>query len=152
MAVAIRGLYSQRIIDAVHPHTRQAVPFEPLPAAKADAREHPLEKACVDLSLIGIDLLSNLGPAIYGSKWVDSWAVIREVYRKEHRYGGTLGDIASALSEYDAESERVLSIGPVTPLGPWCVKWWQRYDKGYRIEVEIGERVRPETSTENNSE
>lgn len=93
----------------------------------------------VDLSPAGVELLLELGPNIFGDAWLDGWRVEQDVFRREHRYAQTLLDVASVFDEYNQSEETVLSVGPITPLGPWCVHWWERHPTGYRVELEIGQ-------------
>lgn len=92
----------------------------------------------VDLSPAGIELLSHLGPKVFGDAWLDGWQVQQDVFRREHRYARNLLDVASVFEEYNHSEETVLAVGPITPLGPWCVYWWERHPTGYRVELEIG--------------
>ena len=34
---------------------------------------------------------------------------------------------------------RAAVVLPDTPIGPWCVYWWDRFPAGYRLEFEVGE-------------
>lgn len=91
-----------------------------------------------NLSQTGIELLLELGPKIFGKAWFDGWRIEHEVFRREHRYARNLLDVASVFREYNDRDEKVRTIGPITPLGPWCVYWWERHPTGYRVELEIG--------------
>jgi hypothetical protein len=42
------------------------------------------------------------------------------------------------VGEYAAGGE-VVRASRLVPIGPWCIRWWQRYPAGYRLELEIGD-------------
>jgi|GEM_PF-5928041 len=80
--------------------------------------------------MIAIELL--------GPDWDAGIILEQEYYRKEHRYCQTEEGIEKARQEYFAHGENVLRAS-ITPVGPWCVYWWERFASGFMMEAEIGE-------------
>jgi hypothetical protein len=74
-----------------------------------------------------------LGPA-----WEDEIHVNMESYREEHRYCETEEGLQAALQEY-ADREENVRASKVVPIGPWCVHWWNRFPRGYRLELQLGD-------------
>lgn len=91
----------------------------------------------IALSETGSRFLIEQGPKILGSAWLDGWSVSREVFRREHRYARNLLDVAAVFEEYSGKSKERVQINAVEEIGPWCVDWWKRFPRGYRIELEI---------------
>ncbi|MBS0206786.1 MAG: hypothetical protein JSS49_28260 [Planctomycetes bacterium] len=82
-------------------------------------------------------LLTELGPTIHGDAWLESWVVEREIFRRVHHYAWNLLDVASVFEEYSRDSAATVKIGPIQEIGPWCLYWWKRFDKGYRLEFDV---------------
>jgi hypothetical protein len=74
-----------------------------------------------------------LGPA-----WEDESHVSKESYREEHRYCETEEGLRDALQENACRQEQVLA-SKVVPIGPWCFHWWNRFPRGYRLELQLGD-------------
>lgn len=91
----------------------------------------------IALSETGSKFLIEQGPKILGSAWLDGWSVSREVFRREHRYARNLLDVAAVFEEYSGKSKERVQINAVEEIGPWCIYWWKRFPRGYRIELEI---------------
>lgn len=73
-----------------------------------------------------------LGPA-----WEDEVTVSQQSYREEHHYCETEEGVQAALQKYACRQEEVLA-SKVVPIGPWCVQWWKRFPRGYRVELQVG--------------
>lgn len=91
----------------------------------------------VDFTPAGAALYRAVAEEFLGPGWADGLCLRRELYREEHRYGETEQDIFSALKECEDRRENVVA-SRVVPIGPWCVRWWERFTRGYRLELEVG--------------
>jgi hypothetical protein len=95
----------------------------------------------VDFTPGGATLHRAVSEEFLGPAWAEGLCVRRELDREEHRYGETEQDILSALGECQDRGEQVVSCR-VVPIGPWCVYWWRRFPRGYRLELEVRQRDR----------
>lgn len=86
----------------------------------------------LDLTDAGARFLVEQGSKILKSAWLDGWVVSRD-----HLYTRNFLDIASVFERYSHYPEKMLKIGPIEEIGPWCVYWWNRFPKGYRLELEV---------------
>ncbi len=93
----------------------------------------------IDFAPGGAALYRMLAAEAFGQEWEDDLEVWKAYYREEHRYCETTDDVAGLLQEY-ADFGEIVRTSKVVPLGPWCVRWWERFPSGFRLEVEIGER------------
>jgi hypothetical protein len=96
----------------------------------------------VDFTPAGAALYRAVAGEFLGPGWDEGLRVWKELYREEHRYAETEQDVRAASEEYEASGKEVLS-SQVVPLGPWCLYWWERFPRGYRLEVKIGGREVP---------
>lgn len=92
----------------------------------------------LDFTPAGAVLYQMTAKEFLGPDWDAGIILEQECYRKEHRYCETEEGIEKARQDYLAHGENVLRT-VVTPIGPWCVYWWERFASGYMMEVEIGE-------------
>ncbi len=90
----------------------------------------------VDFTLAGAALYRAVSKEFLGPGWQDGLCVWRELEREEHRYGETERDVLSALQECQDRGVEVVASW-VVPIGPWCVYWWRRFPRGYRLELEV---------------
>ena len=95
------------------------------------------QRDSIALSETGARFLIEQGPKILGSAWLDGWSVSREFFRREHRYVRNLRDVAAVFEKYSDKSEERVQINSIEEIGPWCVYWWERFPRGFRIELEI---------------
>ena len=90
-----------------------------------------------DLTDAGARFLVEQGSKILKTAWLDGWVVSREVFSRDHLYTRNFLDIASVFETYSRYPQKTLKIGPIEEIGPWCVYWWKRFPKGYRLELEV---------------
>jgi hypothetical protein len=118
--------HAYREIDAwLHQHPAQAL----LPG-------EVLGQGQIDFTPAGAELFRAISREFLGPDWDAALHVERELYREEHRYGETEEDIESALQDYAIRRQSV-EVSRVVPIGPWCVYWWNRFPRGYRLELKI---------------
>jgi hypothetical protein len=75
-----------------------------------------------------------------GPTWEDEThvSVSEETYREEHRYCESEEGLQALLQKY-AGGELDVRASQVVPIGPWCVHWWKRFPRGYRLELQLGD-------------
>ncbi len=86
----------------------------------------------------GAALYRMLAAEWLGPAWEDEIHVSKESYREEHRYCETEEGLRADLQKYQCSQEKVLA-SKVVPIGPWCVHWWKRFPRGYRLELQLGD-------------
>lgn len=91
----------------------------------------------LDLTDAGARFLVEQGSKILKTAWLDGWVVSRKVFSRDHLYTRNFLDIASVFERYSRFPQKSLKIGPIEEIGPWCVYWWNRFPKGYRLELEV---------------
>ncbi len=102
-----------------------------------------------DAHILGMIDFTPEGAALYrtimaewlGSDWEDDLEVSNQYFCEVHRYCETEEGF---LESYGAEIPvgHVVRAERVVPIGPWCVRWWERFPSGYRQEREIEESPR----------
>jgi hypothetical protein len=86
----------------------------------------------------GAALYRTLAAEWLGPAWEDEINVSQQSYREEHHYCETEEGMQAALQKYACRQEKVLA-SKVVPIGPWCVQWWKRFPRGYRVELQLGD-------------
>ncbi len=104
--------------------------FMPLPSEGLPSRGH------VGFTAGGATLYQMLSARWLGPAWEDHLSVEKHHYREEHRYCWTEEGLQGIAEGYAAEGNTIRA-SRLIPLGPWCVRWWDRYPSGYRLELEI---------------
>jgi hypothetical protein len=125
----------------------EAVRQEVLLLLRDDPALAPLSKATsslgeLDFTSTGARLYQMISAECFGVNWDSAVTVEQTRYREEHRYCASEEGIRAALAWYAQQGENVLR-SRIIPIGPWCVRWWERFPAGYRLEVEIGEPISP---------
>jgi hypothetical protein len=92
----------------------------------------------IDFSPAGAILYRMISAEWLGPDWEDDLSVSRGYYWEEHRYCEAEEGFQGIAQEYLAKGE-VVRASRVKPIGPWCVRWWDRFPSGYRLELELGE-------------
>jgi hypothetical protein len=92
----------------------------------------------IDFTPWGAVLYRTIAAECLGPDWEDALSVWKESYREEHHYCEAEESLRGIAEEHVAKGEIVLA-SRIVPLGPWCVKWWESYPSGYRLELEIGQ-------------
>jgi hypothetical protein len=95
----------------------------------------------VDFGPIGAALYRSISAEFLGPEWEDLYYVIVPTNREEHLYCEMQEGIHNTLAEYAANGE-IVRASRIEPIGPWCVRWWERYDSGFRLEVQVGDESR----------
>jgi hypothetical protein len=99
----------------------------------------------IDFSPHGAALYRMIAAEWLGPDWEDGLRVCNEYYREEHRYCESEEGLRGIVHEHTAKGE-VVRASRVAPLGPWRVRWWERFPAGFRLELEIGDPDRMSTS------
>ncbi len=88
----------------------------------------------------GAALYRMLAAEWLGPTWEDEIQVCvsTETYREEHRYCETEEGLRAVLQECADRQENVRT-SKIVPIGPWCVQWWKRFPRGYRLELQVGD-------------
>lgn len=90
-----------------------------------------------ELSESGAALLVELGPKILGDAWLDGWLAEREVFSLADCYAPNLLDVASVFEKYHDRPDLNVTVISLEEIGPWCLHWWKRFPKGYRVKLAI---------------
>lgn len=92
----------------------------------------------IDFTSEGAVLYRMISAEIFGRDWEDGLVVEASYFREEHRYCATEVGLEAVRQVY-AESGQIPTTIRTTPIGPWCVYWWERFCDGYRMELTFGE-------------
>lgn len=92
----------------------------------------------IDFSPAGAALYRMIAAEWLGQGWEDALRVARVYYWEEHHYSVAEEGFEKIVQEHVAKGD-VIRSNRVVPIGPWCVKWWERFPAGYRLELELGE-------------
>ena len=92
----------------------------------------------IDFTPAGAELYRAASAARLGPDWEDDLQVSRQFYREEHRYCETSEGLSGIVAEYEAAGQ-VVRDARIVEIGPWCVSWWERYDHGFRLELQMGD-------------
>ena len=94
----------------------------------------------VDFTPTGAALYKMIAAEVAGPDWEDDYGltVWAETYREEHRYSETEEGFRGIAEGYAKKGE-IIRAARVVPVGPWCDPWWKRFERGYRLEMEIGD-------------
>jgi hypothetical protein len=90
----------------------------------------------IDFSPDGAALYRMIAAEWLGPNWEDNLFVEKGYYWEEHRYYESEDGLRDVVQEHVDRGE-VVRASRVTPIGPWCVYWWERFPIGYRMELEI---------------
>jgi hypothetical protein len=142
------GWLTSADLDPTDP-TRQTIARETLERiaeVKALLREEPAimpialtwELRALHFTPCGAARYRMLGAEWLGAAWEDEIHVALESYREEHRYCETEEGVQAALQDFTRRQEKV-QASKVVPIGPWCVHWWERFPRGYRLELQLGD-------------
>jgi hypothetical protein len=93
----------------------------------------------IDFSADGAQLYRTLSTEILGQGWEDCLCLENTYFREEHRYCATRAGVEATLREYEEAQESPTSQS-LHAIGPWCVYWWERFNSGYRLQLQFGER------------
>jgi hypothetical protein len=72
-----------------------------------------------------------------GPEWADRVHASTVHEWEEHLYCETVAGFDGA-HRWNGDNRDVVRESRVVPIGPWCVKWWERFPSGFRREVEYG--------------
>lgn len=72
-----------------------------------------------------------------GPDWEDALHAYTETYREEHWYCETEEGLRGFTEAYAEKGETIQAMRLVS-IGPWCVDWWEHFERGYRLEMKIG--------------
>jgi hypothetical protein len=102
--------------------------------------QQPWVRTTIHFTPPGAALYRMIAAEWLGPAWEDEIhvSVSQETYREEHRYCETEEGLRAVLREYAARDEKVRA-SKVVPIGPWCVQWWKRFPRGYRLELQLGD-------------
>jgi hypothetical protein len=91
----------------------------------------------LDFTASGSELYQTICIEWLGQEWVNDFRVWKEYYREEHQYCEKAEGLEGI--EADVAAREVVRDCKLVPIGPWCVRWWERFVSGYRLELKIGE-------------
>jgi hypothetical protein len=92
----------------------------------------------IDFTLSGANLYRMIAARWLGSLWEEDLRVWKETYREEHRYCEAVEPLRDIAQNY-MTGGGIVRASKLVPLGPWCVFWWERFPRGFRLELKIGE-------------
>lgn len=95
---------------------------------------------------IGQVTFTTSGAALYrriledslGVAWEDALYVSRGTEWEAHHYCAAEAPFFGTIAEHQSRGEIVRGLRLV-PIGPWCVKWWERFPDGYRLELDLSQ-------------
>ena len=122
----------QRMIEEVH----ELLAAEP--ALLPIAHEAQLQEGDVHFSPCGATLYRMIASEWLGPDWEDDLNVEKGEYWEEHRYCTSEAGFRGVATEH-LDHRRLILESKVTPIGPWCVYWWERFSAGFRLELKIAE-------------
>ncbi len=73
-----------------------------------------------------------------GQDWEDELDVTKPRFREVHFYCDSEEGFQNVVAEWTVRGDIAHAVR-VIPIGPWCVRWWDRYESGFRMELEVGE-------------
>jgi hypothetical protein len=94
----------------------------------------------VDFTVRGAARFQELHRDLYGEDQEKDATYSVSEGQVEHVYCPTLALALKTIDEYKNLATfggfpKVIVSAPV-PVGPWCVRWWQSFPSGYRVDVE----------------
>lgn len=92
----------------------------------------------IDFTPAGAALYRMLSAAWLGSDWENCLHVSRGYYREEHAYCESEAGFVGLVEERIALGSTVRAKR-LEEIGPWCVRWWEHFTRGYRMELELVE-------------
>ncbi len=92
----------------------------------------------IDFAPAGAALYRAIVAAWLGPDWEDDLRVSRVYFWEEHHYCESDVGFERIAQEHLAKGTLVQAKRSV-PIGPWCVRWWDRFPAGYRLELELAE-------------
>lgn len=92
----------------------------------------------IDFTLAGVSLYRTIAAEWLGSDWEDNFSVWKCYYWEEHHYCESEEGFHRVMQGHldNGETARAKRL---VPIGPWCIRWWNRFPVGYRLELEFGE-------------
>lgn len=94
------------------------------------------EAGDVDFTVVGAQLFQDIDRELFGSLLRQRAYSIAKLEGKQRLYSptkkGALLGVAEIRQRYN-----VVSVSDPIPVGAWRIYWWQRYPKGYCIELEF---------------
>lgn len=102
--------------------------------------QEPWARTTIHFTPPGAALYRMIAAEWLGPAWEDNIHVClsKETYREEHRYCETEEGLQAILQQYAAREEKIRA-SKIVPIGPWCVQWWKRFPRGYRLELQLGD-------------
>ena len=94
----------------------------------------------IDFTPAGAELYQRIATELFRPEWDAAIHVCAAYYYKRHKYFAA--DVEPGPSPYSFDNETMPRLShTVTPIGPWCVFWWERFDRGIRVEEEFGHEL-----------
>ncbi len=133
LAACIKKGWLRTLDDAARNEIRQALLSD-------DAVPVHIERATGDLdfTVAGAKLYRQATTDLLGRGWEDGLELSVSYYRETHLYCAGKAVLDMAMMENANAEEKPKHIRS-SPIGPWCVYWWERYESGYRVELTYGE-------------
>jgi hypothetical protein len=94
----------------------------------------------LDLTWAGAQLYQSVAQDVLGIDWDTGLHLEQSDYHAERWYTQTEQGIWDKVEELHQGEEVIISCR-VSKIGPWCLRWWQRFPSGYLLEVELGKRA-----------
>jgi hypothetical protein len=92
----------------------------------------------IDFSPTGAELYRMISAKWLGRDWENDLSVNREYCWEVHYYCESEERLELVVQEHVVKGD-VVRARRMVPIGPWCVNWWKRFPKGYRLELELDE-------------
>jgi hypothetical protein len=71
-----------------------------------------------------------------GPDWEDLVHVEKQTYQEQHYYCQHYYGFGGVFLGMVSGNQRI-RVRRIGCIGPWCVKWWERYGCGFRLELEV---------------
>lgn len=92
----------------------------------------------LEFTPVGAALYRMITAEWLGADWEDGLVVTRDLCWEEHHYCTSRSVVEAILQEY-IERDACIRASRIVPIGPWCVYWWEHFESGFRLEIELGE-------------
>jgi hypothetical protein len=96
----------------------------------------------IDFTPRGARIYKRLSALLLGSAWRASHVYQAEIGAKSRFFFRTRKATVKAVRQWRLH-RCVLTTSPIISIGPWCVYWWDRYSRGYYVDVRFSVSAKP---------
>lgn len=93
----------------------------------------------IEFSPTGAALYRMISAEWLGPDWEDGFLATKRYSWEEHHFCESEEGFHQEIQEHIANGFTI-EASRLEPIGPWCIRWWDRFPSGYRLELEIGDR------------